>query len=122
MADPPRDPFGPPPGDLPPDRPALEERVEGWIRTMLSDSMLGPLYAVLLGHGVAFFAPVLLLSVRDGSPFGLAALAILVVASGSVIVNDFQRYRRPGPLGGTVLAIWGLSAAAAWAADHYGIW
>ena len=37
-----------------------DSRVEGWIRTLLSDSMLRPLYAVLLGHGVAFFSPILL--------------------------------------------------------------
>ena len=36
--------------------PLADSRVEGWIRTLLTDSMLRPLYAVLLGHGIAFFA------------------------------------------------------------------
>lgn len=86
---------------------------------MLSDSMLGPLYAVMLGHGVAFFAPILLFAFRDRSLFALASIAILMVSSGSVLQRDWERYRRPGPLGGTLLALWMLSAAAAVLANHY---
>ena len=98
-----------------------DSRVEGWIRTLLSDSMLRPLYAVLLGHGVAFFSPILLFAFRDRNLFGLAGIAILIVASGSILQRDWQLYRRPGPLGGTLLAIWGLSTACAAAANHYKI-
>lgn len=105
----------------PPEAPPTDSRVEGWIRTMLSDSLLRPLYAVLLGHGIAFFAPILLFAFRDRNLFGLAGIAILIVGSGSILQRDWQRYRRPGPLGGTLLAVWSVSIAAAAAANHYNI-
>ena len=101
--------------------PLVDSRVEGWIRTLLSDALLGPLYAVLLGHGVAFFTPMLLFAFRDKSLFGLAGIAILMVSSGSVLLRDWERYRRPGPLGGTLPAVWGLSSIAAALTNHYGL-
>lgn len=116
------------PTDLPPRSesaatpapPLADSRVEGWIRTLLTDSMLRPLYAVLLGHGIAFFTPTLLFAFRDKSLLGLAGIAILMVSSGAVLRRDAEKYRRPGPLGGTLLALWGLSAIAAVITNHYG--
>ena len=70
--------------------------------------------------GVAFFAPILLFAFRDRNLFGLAGISILVVSSGTVLLRDWERYRRPGPLGGTLLAFWGLSAIAAVMTNHYG--
>lgn len=103
-------------------RPAsLEQRVEGWIRVMLHEPMLRPLFAVLLGHAVAFLVPVLVLAGRERNPFAAAALALLIVGSLLRLHSDWQHYRRPGPLGGTLLAMWANAAAAAFAAAHYGI-
>ncbi len=100
---------------------SLEERVEGVIRTLLGDSTLQPLFVVILGHVVAFLAPVVVLALRDRSVFALAALAIMLVASVSALWRDWQQYRRPGPIGGTLLIVWVLTAGAAGAAAHYGI-
>jgi hypothetical protein len=105
-----------------PDPPgSFEERVEGWIRTMLGEPLLGPLFAVLVAHLVAFLAPVIVLAIRDRHIAALGALAILLVGSGSALLRDAKRYGRPGPLGGTLLAAWLLAGTAAWAAGHYGI-
>ena len=87
------------------------ERIEGWIRTMRGDIMLQPLLAVIAGHAIAFLVPVCLFAVRDRNPFAALALAILLVASGATLYGDWQRFRRPGPIGGTLLIIWVLAAA-----------
>jgi len=99
---------------------SLEERIEGWIRTMLSESMLGPLFAVILGHAVAFLIPVIVLALRDRNLAALGALAILLVGSGGALRRDWQLYRRPGPIGGTLLVVWSLGFAVSYAAAHYG--
>lgn len=100
---------------------SLEERIEGWIRFFLSESMLGPLFVVILCHLIAFLVPAILLGLRDRNPAGLGALAILLVMSGSALHRDWQRYRRPGPIGGTLLAIWAGALAASWVAARTGI-
>jgi hypothetical protein len=105
----------------PPPPASFEERVEGWIRTMLSESLLGPLLAVLLGHLVAFLAPLILLGWRDRNLAALAALSILLVGSVSALHRDWRRYRRPGPIGGALLVTWSVAGVAAWAAGRYGI-
>jgi hypothetical protein len=110
------------PEDAPPSSPgSFEERIEGWIRTMLGEPLLGPLFAVLMAHGIAFLAPVIVLAIRDRHLAALGLLSILLVGSGSALMRDARRYRRPGPIGGTLTAVWLLAGAAAWAAGRYGI-
>ena len=105
--------------DLPPG--SLEERIEGWIRVMLAESMLGPLLFVILCHAGAFLAPALVLAFRDRHLAALALVSILVVATGSALHRDWQRYRRPGPIGGVALAAWTIGGVMAWLAGRFGI-
>ena len=102
-------------------RPSIEERIERLIRTMWAESLLGPLLVVILGHLVAFLVPAIVLGFRDRSLPALAAIAILLVASGAALHRDWRRYRRPGPIGTTVLIVWALAAPVSWAAARYGV-
>ena len=88
---------------------------------MLHETMLGPLLAVMVGHVVAFLVPVIVLATRDRSLFAMAGLLILLVVSGGRVFSDFRQYRRPGPIGGSLLVIWSLAGAASAAAVYYGI-
>jgi hypothetical protein len=56
---------------------------ERWIAPFFREPMLWPVGIVLIAHAVAFLAPVLLFSVRDRKLGALAALALLLVMSGS---------------------------------------
>ena len=55
----------------------------------------------------------------DGQLPALGVLSILIVASLRALGRDWQRYRRPGPIGGVLMATWALTAAFAYAAARY---
>ena len=88
---------------------------------MLGEPMLRPLLFVILCHVVAFLTPVAVLGLRDRHLAALALLAILLVSSGSALLEDWRRYRRPGPIGGSLLVTWALTAIVAVLAARYGI-
>lgn len=95
-------------------------RVEHFLRMLLGESMLMPVLLVILGHAVAFFAPVLLFALRDRSLYALAALAPIIVLFLSAVYRD-ARERRLRATTGVASLIWVLSVLAAYFGDRYGI-
>jgi hypothetical protein len=88
---------------------------------LLRESTLWPLWLVLIGHAVAFLAPVLVFAVRDRGLPAMAALAILLVATGGRVRSDLVERRRIGLLTRILLATWLVAGAAAWAAGRWGV-
>jgi len=99
----------------------VEERIERALAPFFRDIGLWPVTFVVVAHIVLAIAVLLLGAVRAPGPFGIAALALLVIASGDVWRRDLAR-RRLGALGGTLLASWILGALGAIAADRLGLY
>ena len=75
----------------------------------------------MIGHAVAFLAPILLLALRDRRGSAAAALVMLVVLSAGVVRSETRRAGRPGALSVVLLVTWTLGVGIAWLADHTGI-
>lgn len=112
---------------MPPTEPPAESTFDGphwvdrWILPFVREPTLWPVLVVVIGHAIALAAPLLLLAVRDGSGGAAASLALLGLASLAIALLELRRRGRLGPLAGLLLTTWLLSAAAAWAADRFGI-
>lgn len=98
-----------------------EDRVERALAPLFRDPGLWPVTFVLLAHVVLAIAILLLDALRSPGPFGLAALALLVVASADAWRRDLVR-RRLGTLGAVLIVSWALGAIAAVAADRFGLY
>jgi hypothetical protein len=85
------------------------------------DPTLWPVLIVVIGHAVAFLAPILLLALRDGRGSAATALALLVVMSGGVVRSELHRVGRPGALSVVLLVTWTLGGGIAILADRTGI-
>ena len=110
------------------ERGAAVESIAGTARRSLADRAIGPYFResalwpvaiVLLAHGVLGIGVALLDAIRSGMGYGLVALALIGVGTGSSLVSDLRR-RRLGIASGALLACWVLGALAAWGADRYG--
>jgi hypothetical protein len=99
----------------------VESRLERWALPFVRDSTLWPILVVVIGHVVAFAAPVMLLAVRDGRLSSWAALLGLAALTVGLLRSEAHPRRRPGPLGSVALTTWLLSAAAAVAVDRFDI-
>jgi hypothetical protein len=85
------------------------------------DSTLWPVLLVVIGHGVALLAPLLLLSLRERRLPALAAIALLGLGTLRAVRAEYGWRGRPGPLGATLLVTWLLGAAGALLLDHRGL-
>jgi len=104
-----------------PEGPAtIPERVDHVLSAMFHEPMMRPLWIVVLAHAAAFLIPVLLLALRDRWLPALAALAILLVASGAAVAHDL-RARRLRVLTGSVLVAWALAGIGAVLGDRHGL-
>lgn len=112
-----------PVGNEPEEADAEEARsgVERWILPYFHDSSLWPVLFVVLAHLVAFLVPVVLFAFRDRSLAGIAAAGLLFYMSFQTIRWEWKRGGRPGPLSGTVVAVWTLAGVAGYFADRTGI-
>ncbi|MFQ5698135.1 MAG: hypothetical protein ACE5IL_07605 [Myxococcota bacterium] len=95
--------------------------LERWLLPYMRESLLWPVLAAIVGHIVAVVAPALLYALRDHSPLGALALALLLALSVGGAHEEVRQCGRPGALGGVILVTWILSGAVALAADHYGL-
>ncbi|MEM7411539.1 MAG: hypothetical protein AAF430_15005 [Myxococcota bacterium] len=100
-------------------------RGEGWIDRLVlpfvREPTLWPIGLVLLGHAIAFLAPLLVLAVRDRA--WLAALGVLVTATLSVLALRREQ-RLTGGFGAWAAvtgATWALSIAGAVVAARWGL-
>ena len=108
MAEPPPDPFASP------------SKVDRWLLVFVRESTLWPVLLVLVGHAVALVAPLLLWAGRDGESGPAWTLGLLALPCAYGIAWELKS-RGPGALTGLILSTWGLSVAAAIAADRYGL-
>jgi len=104
--------------ETPPDHFEAASRVDRWLLVFVRESTLWPVLLVLIGHAVALVAPLLLWAIRDGERGPAWALALLGLPSALGVAWEL-RHRGPGALTGLLLSTWGLSIAAAIAADRY---
>jgi hypothetical protein len=95
--------------------------VERWILPALRDSSLLPLVLVIVGHVVAFSAPMLIFALRDRRLGAQMALFGLIALSFGCVRFELRRQRRPGPLSGWIGATWLAAIAAAWACNRYSL-
>ncbi len=107
------------------ERAPRESRVDALVDRLLlpfvDEPTLWPVLLVVVGHAVAFAAPVLLLALRDGRAAGFAGLTALLLPTAATLGYEVRRRGRPGALSGVWLATWVASGCAAAVADHYGL-
>jgi len=96
-------------------------RFERQADEVLRESTLWPLWIVLMGHAVAFLAPVFVFALRDRGIPSLAALAILLVGTGARVRGDLTARGGVGLLTRILLATWVVAAAVAWGGARWGV-
>ena len=92
-----------------------------WIEPYFRDSTLWPVLVVAASILVTLVAAVLLLAVVDRNLSAMAAVLALAWMSGDAMLRQLRARRRLGLVGGAILGVWALSAAAALAARLAGI-
>jgi predicted ABC-type exoprotein transport system permease subunit len=93
--------------------------VERWILPALRETALLPVVLVVVGHLVAFMAPMWIFALRDRALGALFALLALLVLSLECVRFEWRRYGRPALLSGWISGTWLASIAAAWACHRY---
>jgi len=93
---------------------------ERWIEPYFRDSSLWPVLVVAATILVTLVAAILVLAVGDRNPAAMAALLALVWMSADATLREIRSRRRLGLVGGAILAVWVLGAAAGVAARRSG--
>ena len=93
--------------------------VDRYILVFVRESTLWPVALVVIGHAVAFLAPLMRWSVRDGERASTVTLVVLVVLSLAAMGWELRR-RGLGALAALLGSTWALSVAGAVVADRYG--
>jgi hypothetical protein len=94
---------------------------ERWIEPYFRDSTLWPVLAVATAIAVTLLAMVLVLAIADRNLAAMAALLALGWMSADATRRELRSRARLGVVGGSILVIWALGAAAAIAARRAGI-
>ena len=95
--------------------------VDRWILPALRELTLLPIVLVVVGHLVAFVAPMLIYALRDRSLGAQIAVLGMLALTFECARFEFRRYGRPALLSAWIGATWLASIAAAWACNHYSI-
>ncbi len=103
-----------------PDRGEEQSGFEGHLAEFFRDSALWPVLVAAGGIFVTLGATVLVLAVRERNLFAMAALVIVLVVSADVTIRDLSR-RRLGLASGILVALWTLSAMAAYGIVRLGV-
>jgi hypothetical protein len=82
---------------------------ERWILPYVRIPALFPVVLAIVGHVVVFAALLVLNTWRDRNPFAAAGLLLLVAGTVRVVVAEWRRLRRTGPLVTWLLAAWALT-------------
>jgi hypothetical protein len=80
--------------------------VERWVLPYVDIPALLPVLIAVMGHVVIIAALVVLAAWRSRNPLAIAAVAVLVVATVRVLIEEWRRLGRPGPLSATLAAGW----------------
>lgn len=94
---------------------------ERWVLPYIEDSTLWPVLIVVLGHLVAFVAPVILMAVRDRWFPAIGALTGLLLLTTFATIEEVRGRGRPGAQTAILAVAWTLCAGGAFVADHYGV-
>ena len=109
------------------DKPSSEREPRGklwvdrWILPALRELTLLPIVLVVVGHLVAFVAPMLIYALRDRSLGAQIAVLGMLALTFECARFEFRRHGRPALLSAWIGATWLASIAAAWACNHYSI-
>ena len=95
--------------------------VDRWILPALRESMLLPIVLVIVGHIVAFTAPMLIFALRDRRIGAQMAVIDLAVLTFGCVRFEVRRHGRPGLLSAWIGATWLAAIAAAWACNRYSL-
>ena len=95
--------------------------VDRWILPALRELTLLPLVLVVVGHVVAFAAPMLIFALRDGRIGAQMAVFGLVGLTFGCVRFEVRRHGRPGLLSAWIGATWLAAIAAAWACSRYSL-
>jgi hypothetical protein len=94
--------------------------VERWVLPYVAIPALLPVLIAVMGHVVILVALVVLEAWRSRNPFAILGVLVLLGATGRVLVEEFRRLRRPGPLTATLACSWAATVAVVALAEHYG--
>ena len=94
--------------------------IDRWVAPFFRDSTLWPVAIAAVASLVTLGAALMLLAVQDRNLFAIGAVGVLALVSLEVLVRSARR-RRLGLEGRAVLGWWILSAAAAAAGIHGGL-
>jgi len=95
--------------------------VDRWILPALRELTLLPIVLVVVGHVVAFVAPMLIFALRDQSLGAQIAVLGMLALTFECARFEFRRHGRPALLSAWIGATWLTSIAAAWACNRYSI-
>jgi hypothetical protein len=103
-----------------PEPPNEPRSFDEWLGSFARDATLRPVLVVALGCFAAIGAGTLIAAVRSRSLAATAALVLLALGSGDLLLRDLRR-RRLGAASRLTLALWALSAIAAVGAVAIGL-
>jgi hypothetical protein len=94
--------------------------VERWVLPYVDIPALLPVLIAVMGHVVILVVLVVLEAWRSRNPFAIAAVVVLLAGTVRVVVEEWRRLRRIGPLSATLAAAWAATVGTAALAQHYG--
>jgi hypothetical protein len=93
--------------------------VERWILPYMAIPALLPVWIAVIGHVVLIAGLVVLEAWRSRNPFAIAGVLVLLAGTGRVLVEEWRRLRRPGPLAATLAIGWAATVALVALAARY---
>jgi hypothetical protein len=94
--------------------------VERWVLPYVNIPALLPVLIAVMGHIVILVALVVLEAHRSRNPFAIIVTAMLAVGTLRVLVEEWKRLRRLGPLSATLAMGWAATIGTVALAEHYG--
>ena len=94
--------------------------VERWVLPYVDIPALLPVLIAVMGHIVILAALVVLEAWRSRNPFAIAAVAVLLAGTLRVLIEEWRRLGRLGPLSATLAGGWAATIATVALANHYG--
>ena len=95
--------------------------VDRWILPALRELTLLPVVLVVVGHVVAFTAPMLIFALRDRRIGAQMAVLGLITLTFGCVRFEARRHGRPDLLSAWIGATWLTALAAAWACNRYSL-
>jgi hypothetical protein len=94
--------------------------VERWVLPYVDIPALLPVLIAVMGHIVILAALVVLEAWRSRNPFAIVVVLALIAGTIRVLVEEWRRLRRLGPLSATLFGGWVATIGTVALAEHYG--